>query len=311
MRQLCLSDKVLMTGDGVSQESRGLGVRDDTDGALDEVVSSVDDLLALQSVTVDFRTDAGPFRALEDVSLTVRTGEFVSIVGRSGCGKSTLFNAAAGLITPTQGHVLFRNEHVDGRPGHAGYMLQRDLLFPWRRLIDNVALGCDVLRRDRKASRERARELLPRFGLDRFERSYPSELSGGMRQRAALLRTLLLDREMLLLDEPFGALDAITRAEMQSWLLSIWDEFRRTVLFITHDVDEAVYLSDRVIVMAGPPGKVVADIEIPISRPRIHDDVVTSAAFADLKHQLLDVIAERDTEIRTPAANESDHGDRQ
>jgi ABC-type nitrate/sulfonate/bicarbonate transport system ATPase subunit len=299
-----------MTGDGVSQESRELDLRDEAEGSPDDAVSPVDDLLELQSVTVEFRTDAGPFRALDDVSLAVRTGEFVSIVGRSGCGKSTLFNAAAGLITPTQGHVLFRKEHVDGQPGHAGYMLQRDLLFPWRRLIDNVALGCDVLRRDRKASRQRARELLPRFGLDRFERSYPSELSGGMRQRAALLRTLLLDRELLLLDEPFGALDAITRAEMQSWLLSIWDEFRRTVLFITHDVDEAVYLSDRVIVMAGPPGRVVADVEIPISRPRIHDDVVTSAVFADLKHQLLDVIAERETKSKTTSASETEHGNR-
>jgi ABC-type nitrate/sulfonate/bicarbonate transport system ATPase subunit len=252
--------------------------------------------LALERVGVDFLTDIGLFRALDEVSIEVHGGEFVSIVGPSGCGKSTLFNVAAGLVTPSRGHVRYRGAVVDGRPGHAGYMLQQDLLFPWRKLIDNVALGGEILRRNRRTTHERARALLPRFGLERFEHSYPSELSGGMRQRAALLRTILLDRDLLLLDEPFAALDAITRAEMQSWLLSIWDEFRRTVVFITHDVDEAVYLSDRVVVMDSSPGRVVADMEVPIDRPRVHKDVVTSPVFTELKHEILDIIAGRTRE---------------
>jgi ABC-type nitrate/sulfonate/bicarbonate transport system ATPase subunit len=249
-------------------------------------------VLQVDHLGVDFPTRGGEFRALDGVSVVVPEGQFISIVGRSGCGKSTLFNAVAGLIPPTRGDIRYRGRDVGGTPGHAGYMLQQDLLFAWRRLIDNVALGGDVLGRKRRESRQRARELLPRFGLDRFERAYPSELSGGMRQRAALLRTILLDRDLLLLDEPFGALDAITRTEMQSWLLSIWDDFRTTVLFITHDVDEAIYLSDRVLVMAGPPGRIVADVAVPIARPRNHGDVVTGPVFSAIKHSLLDVIGQ-------------------
>ena len=204
-----------------------------------------------------------------------------------------MFNVAAGLLQPTEGHVHFEGRDVTGQPGFAGYMLQRDHLFPWHRLLDNICLGRDVLKYDRRASRRTARDLLPRFGLDGFERAYPSELSGGMRQRAALMRTILLERDLLLLDEPFGALDAITRFDMQTWLLSIWDDFRRTVLFITHDVEEAIYLSDRVLVMDGPPGTIVDDVEVPIPRPRDHSEVVTSADFAQIKHRLLDLIGRR------------------
>lgn len=246
--------------------------------------------LVVDGVGMVFTQRRQSFEALRDVSLSAHSGEFVSIVGRSGCGKSTLFNVAAGLLHPTTGRVVHQGTDCTGRPGFAGYMLQRDHLLPSRRLLDNICLGRDVLRHDRKASRRMAADLLPRFGLAGFERAYPSELSGGMRQRAALLRTILLERDLLLLDEPFGALDAITRFDMQTWLLSIWDEFRRTVLFITHDVEEAVYLSDRVLVMDGPPGVIVADIAVPIERPRAHSDVVTSVEFAEIKHQLLELI---------------------
>jgi ABC-type nitrate/sulfonate/bicarbonate transport system ATPase subunit len=247
--------------------------------------------LEVKDLTVTFRTDGGSFEAIRDLSLAVADGQFISILGRSGCGKSTLFNALAGLIEPSSGTVRCDADVINGQPGHAGYMMQRDYLFPWRTVRDNVVLGLDVTGEDKRLSRERAAALLPRFGLLGFEDYYPAALSGGMRQRAALLRTMLLERDLLLLDEPFGALDAITRAEMQAWLLEIWEEFRRTVLFITHDVEEAVFLSDRVVVMGGPPGAIVASFDVPVSRPRAYADVVTSPEFVHVKHEILDVIS--------------------
>jgi ABC-type nitrate/sulfonate/bicarbonate transport system ATPase subunit len=249
-------------------------------------------MVEIDRVTVAFRGDRGAsFEAVREVSLAVPGSGFVSILGRSGCGKSTLFNAVAGLIEPAAGTVRYRGRVINGRPGHAGYMMQRDHLFPWRTVLDNVVLGLDVLGEDRRSSRERAAALIPLFGLSGFERHYPSALSGGMRQRAALMRTMLLERDLLLLDEPFGALDAITRAEMQTWLLGIWEKFRRTILFITHDVEEAVFLSDRVIVMGGPPGTVLASVEVPIPRPREYAEAVTSSEFVRIKHEILDVIS--------------------
>jgi len=246
--------------------------------------------LEVRGVRVVFIRSGEPFVALDGIDLDVAEGEFVAVVGRSGCGKSTLFNVVAGLQPLASGGVTLNGTSVVDRPGSAGYMMQQDQLFPWRTILDNVALGCDVIGRPKAQTRERARSLMPRFGLQGREREYPRALSGGMRQRAALMRTLLLDRDLLLLDEPFGALDAITKADMQSWLLDLWDEYRSTVLFITHDVEEALFLADRVIVMAGPPGRVVADVRVPITRPRDHTAVVTSPEFITLKHTLLDVL---------------------
>ena len=236
-------------------------------------------------------SDGDVFEAVRGVSLSVGDGEFVSILGRSGCGKSTLFNAVAGLLRPSAGAVRYEGSVINEQPGHAGYMMQRDHLFPWRTVHDNVVLGLDVLGEDKQVSRDRAAALFPRFGLAGFEKLYPSALSGGMRQRAALMRTMLLDRDLLLLDEPFGALDAITRAEMQAWLLEIWEEFRRTILFITHDVEEAVFLSDRVVIMGGPPGQLLGSVEVDVPRPREYAEAVISSEFIRAKHEILDVIA--------------------
>jgi ABC-type nitrate/sulfonate/bicarbonate transport system ATPase subunit len=250
--------------------------------------------LSVEGLSVSFQTDAGgEFEAVRDLSLSVANREFLAILGRSGCGKSTLFNVIAGLIEPNAGVVRLDAEVINGEAGHAGYMMQRDHLFPWRTVRDNVVLGLDVLGEDKRKSRRRAQAMIPRFGLSGFEDYYPAALSGGMRQRAALMRTMLLDRDLLLLDEPFGALDAITRAEMQAWLLEIWEEFRRTVLFITHDVEEAVFLSDRVAVMGGPPGKVLTLVDVEIERPRSYAEVVTSPEFVRVKHEILDVIARK------------------
>ena len=202
--------------------------------------------------------------ALKDVSLRVEMGDFVSIVGPSGCGKSTLFNLIAGIEAMSGGSISVEGAtDPNRRRMSCGYMFQKDLLFPWRSVLDNAALGLEVAGIcGRDEARSRARTLLPRFGLEGFESHRPSELSGGMRQRVALLRTLLLGRPLLLLDEPFASLDALTRRELQSWLRDTWRTGSQGALLVTHDVREAVLLSDRVYVMSPRPGSIVAEIEV-------------------------------------------------
>ncbi len=215
-----------------------------------------------------FRTPAGPFQALAPVTLAIPEGRFVSLIGPSGCGKSTIFNVVAGLLQPSGGRVLIDEADATGTIGRVGYMLQKDLLLPWRSVIDNVILGKEIQGVPLREARERALPLLRRYGLAGFEHLYPNALSGGMRQRAALLRTLLFDTDVILLDEPFGALDAQTKLHMQEWLLALWSDFGKTVVFVTHDVEEAIYLSDEVHVMATRPGRIVETIPVPLARPR-------------------------------------------
>ncbi len=205
-----------------------------------------------------------PVEALRPVSLHVDPGDFVSIVGPSGCGKSTLFNLIAGVLAPSAGQITLQGEsEPDERRLRCGYMFQKDLLFPWRSVLDNAALGLEVAGVcSRRQARQRAHDLLPRFGLAGFEGHHPAELSGGMRQRVALLRTLLLSRPLLLLDEPFASLDALTRRELQAWLRATWRSGSEAALLVTHDVREAVYLSDRVYVMSPRPGEIVAEVAV-------------------------------------------------
>jgi ABC-type nitrate/sulfonate/bicarbonate transport system ATPase subunit len=228
----------------------------------------------------------GDVTALTGVDLVVGEREFVSIVGPSGCGKSTLFNCVAGLVRPSAGRVLLDGREPERLLGLVGYMPQRDLLMPWRTVLDNCTLGLEISGVRRRAARARAREALPRFGLDGFEDRWPPSLSGGMRQRAALLRSFLAGRDVLLLDEPFGALDALTRSGMQAWLLEVWEEDRKTILFVTHDVEEAVLLSDRVYVMSGRPGRMEMCVDIDLPRPRTLD-ATTTARFTELKAHIL------------------------
>lgn len=227
-----------------------------------------------------------PVEALREVSLAVEAGEFASIVGPSGCGKTTILRILAGLVVPSAGDARIGGHSTIGRPGLAAYMPQRDLLLPWRRALENATLGAEIAGVPRREARRRALELFDRFGLRGFERAWPAQLSGGMRQRLALLRTFLLPFDAILLDEPFGALDAITRRGMHAWLQDVWLRDRRTVLFVTHDVEEALLLSDTVYIMTPRPGRIAEVMRVPFPRPRPLD-LVGAAAFAALKERLL------------------------
>lgn len=247
--------------------------------------------IELREVHKAFRVDGKIVTALASVNLKAAQGEFVTLIGPSGCGKSTLLNIICGLTEPDSGEVLFDGQPVQQRTGMVGYMLQKDLLLPWRKVLDNVVLGPEISGSDPKAVRKEASRLLPLFGLQGFENSYPTTLSGGMRQRAALLRTFLCQRDVMLLDEPFGALDALTRRGLQQWLLGVWERFRHTILFVTHDVDEALYLADRVYVMTPRPGRIKLELSVSLPRPR-RRDMVTSNEFTGLKEQLLTSLEE-------------------
>ncbi|RMF87694.1 MAG: ABC transporter ATP-binding protein [Nitrospinota bacterium] len=248
--------------------------------------------LQLVKVSKTFGHPHGMVKALEGIDLIVYPQEFVSILGPSGCGKSTLFNIIAGLLRADQeGQIFLDHRRIDGEQGLVAYMPQKDLLFPWRTVLDNAIIGLELAGVRRQEARKEARELFQHFGLAGFEHQYPATLSGGMRQRVALIRTLLFKKEIMLLDEPFGALDAMTRTLMQQWLLQVWSEFRKTILFITHDVEEAIFLSDRIYVLTARPGSVKAVKPVPLPRPRCLQ-MVTSPPFTTLKAELLELVRE-------------------
>jgi ABC-type nitrate/sulfonate/bicarbonate transport system ATPase subunit len=242
--------------------------------------------------------------AVRNVDLSIAPGEFVTLIGPSGCGKSTLFNMIAGLLPPDpDGSIL-----LEGRPqmdgallGKVSFMPQRDLLFPWRTVLDNATIALEVEGVPRKAARQKAEALFPEFGLQGFEKHYPHQLSGGMRQRVALMRTFLFERDLILLDEPFGALDALTRSMMQRWLLDIWARHRRTVLFITHDIDEAIFLGDKVVVMTSRPGTIRCQETIGLARPR-DASILTDPEFMQIKRKLLAVVEEESMKSFATAA---------
>ena len=228
----------------------------------------------------------GNLAVLDNISLTVEPGEFVSLIGPSGAGKSTLFNLLAGLDRADSGQLRLGGQLLAGQSPQFAYMPQRDGLLAWRTILDNTVLGLELQGVKRKEARQQARELFPAFGLAGFEQNYPFELSGGMRQRAALLRTVLTGRPLLLLDEPFGALDALTRAGLQEWLLDLQSRLRRTILFITHDVEEALLLSDRIVVLSERPATVKLDLPVTLPRPRSLEQT-TTPEFVALKSRLL------------------------
>lgn len=207
--------------------------------------------------------------ALKDVDLTFPGGQFISLIGRSGCGKSTLLRAIAGLHPLTHGTITIDDQPVTDRPSRSvGMMFQRPVLLPWRTVLQNVLLPVEVMGGDREEYSARALELLHRAGLGGYENSYPGQLSGGMQQRVSLCRLLVVDPEILLMDEPFGAVDEFTRERLQDDLIDLWENDHKTVVFVTHSISEAVYLSDQVVVMGAGPGRVLGAIDIPFERPR-------------------------------------------
>ena len=236
-----------------------------------------------------FRTRGREVAALAGVTLDVPQGRFVSIVGPSGCGKSTLLRILAGLLIPTTGEACVKGESVIARPGRIAYMPQRDLLLPWRRALANASLGAELGGIPRGEARARALELFPTFGLAGFEKAWPLQLSGGMRQRLALLRTFLIPSQVMALDEPLGALDAITRRQMHRWLQDVLATDARTVLLVTHDVEEALILSDEVHVMSPRPGTIIATVDAPWPRPRL-PALVTAPDFVARKAELLSAL---------------------
>ena len=226
-----------------------------------------------------FERDGRSVEAIADLSLEVQSGEFVTVLGPSGCGKSTMLHIVGGFETPTDGVVMAHGEPVRGPGRDRGLVFQTPTLFPWKTIVKNVSWFVEVDGVGRRAARDRARELLSLVGLGDFADSYPSELSGGMRQRAALARTLALDPRVLLMDEPFGALDALTREQMQEELNRIWQASGLTVIFITHDINEAIFLGDRVVVMSPRPGRMIEDLRIDLPRPRHSDAKKSTAAW--------------------------------
>jgi len=224
---------------------------------------------------------------LKNISIEVNAGEYVSIVGPSGCGKSTLFNIISGLIKPDNGRVIIDQADCTGKTGFVGYMQQKDLLLPWFTIVENISLPLRIHGLSKQEARKKVLEEIPIFGLEGFEDRYPIELSGGMRQKAALLRTILFEKEIILLDEPFGRLDAITRKKMQNWLMKLKNHFNKTILMITHDVDEAIYLSDSVYLFSNLPGTILDSFSINLPKPR-ELSIQTSSPFNAYKKRIME-----------------------
>jgi NitT/TauT family transport system ATP-binding protein len=244
--------------------------------------------VALQNVDIVFRlAGGGTYRAVSEASLSVADGEFVAIVGPTGCGKSTLLNVAAGLLTPAVGSAEIFGAPLAGLNRQAGYLFQADALFPWKTAIENVAIGLEIVGTPQAEARARAQDWLNRVGLGSFANRYPHMLSGGQRKRVGLAQVLIRDPKILLMDEPFGPLDAQTRQIMGNQLLDLWSADRKAVLFVTHDLEEAIALSDRVVIMsAGPAARIIGDWKVPLPRPRDISEVKLSPAFHDLHRDI-------------------------
>jgi NitT/TauT family transport system ATP-binding protein len=243
--------------------------------------------IAFDRVTVRFATPArGVHTAVTGVTLAVEEGRFVAIVGPSGCGKSTLLNLAAGLLATPDGSVRVFGEELRGINRHAAYLFQQDALLPWRSVLDNVRLGLDFRRVPAAQAEAEARAAITRVGLAGFEDRFPHQLSGGMRKRVAIAQSWIVDPRILLMDEPFGALDVQTRQNMENELLEMWQESRKTVLFITHDLEEAIALADRVVVMTAGPGRIKGDYDVSLPRPRDVIEIRLNPDFTVLYRQI-------------------------
>ena len=240
--------------------------------------------LSIRDVGMTYGAGAGAVEALQGISLDIAPGELVAVVGPSGCGKSTLLRLVTGLRRPSRGGILLQGQKVEGPRNDVGIVFQSPVLFPWRSVLDNVLLPIEVLKLPKARYRDRAMELLELVGLGRFARHYPAQLSGGMQQRAAIARALVHDAPVLIMDEPFGALDAMTRETMNLELQRIWQAQRKTVVFITHSIAEAVFLADRIVVMSPRPGRILEVIANPMPRLRSLDDMLVPAFSEMVRH---------------------------
>ena len=243
-----------------------------------------DAALSIRDVGMTYGAGAGAVEALQGISLDIAPGELVAVVGPSGCGKSTLLRLVTGLRRPSHGGILLQGQKVEGPRNDVGIVFQSPVLFPWRSVLDNVLLPIEVLKLPKARYRDRAMELLELVGLGRFARHYPAQLSGGMQQRAAIARALVHDAPVLIMDEPFGALDAMTRETMNLELQRIWQAQRKTVVFITHSIAEAVFLADRIVVMSPRPGRILEVIANPMPRLRSLDDMLVPAFSEMVRH---------------------------
>lgn len=245
----------------------------------------------LQHVSITFTRNGQDVNAVQDVSLTIQPGEFVALLGASGCGKSTLLNAVAGFVTPSRGQICVDGEAVSKPGADRGMVFQQHALFPWKTVQENVEFGLKMRGIARQARRETAKTFLHLVGLDGFAQAYPAQLSGGMQQRVGLARVLVNQPRVMLMDEPFAALDAQSRLLMQELLLHIWQEIRTTVIFVTHDVDEAIFLSDRIAIMSARPGRIKQELQVPLPRPRT-TEMTAEETYMRLKLAALTAIRE-------------------
>jgi ABC-type nitrate/sulfonate/bicarbonate transport system ATPase subunit len=250
--------------------------------------------LKLTGIHHVFPNKKGKVSVLADIHLHVEQGEFVSIIGPSGSGKSTLFHIIGGLVQPTSGEVWLDGEKVTGKKGLISYMPQQPALFPWRSIEENVALGQEVAGESRTSAIAKAREWLPKVGLGGYERELPHVLSGGMQQRVSFLRALLSPQELMCLDEPFGSLDALTRLEMQAWLINIWEQNKRSILFVTHSIEEALFLSDRIYVLSNKPASILEELKVPFARPR-QEAIMQEPAFITLRQHIQGLLRQEKT----------------
>lgn len=259
-------------------------------------------MIKLNDVSMIFERDGNPFTALEGIDFEIPSGRFVSVIGPSGCGKTTLLKIVSGLLRPSSGNVSVKDKVIDGPGSDRALVFQNFVLLPWATVLDNAAFGLEARGVGKEERRSRARAELAKVGLSGFESHYPRELSGGMQQRVGIARALAVDPDILLMDEPFGALDALTRRLMQSDLLDLWQESEpRTAMFVTHAMDEAVFLSDEIVLMSTRPGKVVEIVDVPFSRPRHHDLTGTSEYhdFTDYLATRLESMQRADMESRS------------
>lgn len=246
----------------------------------------------LKFCDVNFKYKSESKMLIENLNFHVNKGEFVSIIGPSGCGKSTIFRLISRLEEASSGDILINNTNINSLNKCVGYMPQSDLLIPWRTILENASLPMEISSKNKKEAKDKAEEFLKIFGLEKYKNSYPKDLSGGMKQRVSFIRTLLTGAEVMLLDEPFSALDAITKISMQEWLLDQWSSLKKTILFITHDVEEALFLSNKIFVVSEKPITKLKEVKVPLEYPRDRH-MLSRAEILDIKEELVNELKQR------------------